>query len=191
MLDFLELDDGGLLHFQPNFLPAEVSDRCFEQLRDQVDWHQKPALFGHMQPRLSASFGDVGVTYRYSGTVNIALPWIAPLLEIKQRIESVFGSYNFCLLNRYRSGADSMGMHADDEPGMGNVIGSVSLGASRSFRIRHNRTKETRTFPAGNGTLIIMAGTMQQFCKHDVPKTKADVGERINLTFRQIAMETN
>ena len=82
-----------------------------------------------------------------------------------------------------------MGLHADDEPGMGNVIGSLSLGATRMFRIRHNKTKETRTFPVGNGTLIIMAGTMQQFWKHEVPKTAQDVGERINLTFRKIGDE--
>ena len=78
-----------------------------------------------------------------------------------------------------------MGMHADNEPGTGNVIGSLSLGATRTFRIRHNRTKETRTFQVGNGTLIIMAGTMQQFWKHEVPKAQENVGERINLTFRK------
>ncbi len=60
------------------------------------------------------------------------------------------------------------------------------LGATRTFRIRHNKTKETRTFAVAHGTLIIMAGTMQQFWKHEVPKTKEQVGERINLTFRQI-----
>jgi len=36
------------------------------------------------------------------------------------------------------------------------------------------------------GTLIIMDGTMQQFWKHEIPKTKEVIGERINLTFRQI-----
>ena len=79
-----------------------------------------------------------------------------------------------------------MGWHADDEPEMGSVIGSFSLGATRQFRIRHNVTRETMMFPVGNGTLIVMAGTMQQFWKHDVPKTKEIVGERINLTFRKI-----
>ena len=79
-----------------------------------------------------------------------------------------------------------MGMHSDNEPETGNVIGSLSLGTTRTFRIRHNATKETRTFPAGNGTLIIMAGTMQQFWKHEIPKTKQPVEERINLTYRQI-----
>ena len=140
-------------------------------MRDTAAWEQKKAAFGHLQPRLTASYGDEGVTYFYSGTVNKALPWTPTLLEIKRRIEAVRGRYNYCLLNRYRVGADSVGLHADDEPGMGDVIGSLSLGATRTFRIRHNTTKETRTFPVGHGTLIIMAGTMQQFWKHEVPKT--------------------
>ena len=79
-----------------------------------------------------------------------------------------------------------MGWHVDDEPEMGPVIGSLSLGATRKFRIRHNETRETRTFPVGHGTLIIMAGTMQNYWQHEVPKTKRLVGERINLTFRAI-----
>jgi alkylated DNA repair dioxygenase AlkB len=185
-MENMVLADGGLLLYDPAFLPPELADRYFGELRDQCDWEQKPALFGHMQPRLTASYGDAGVTYRYSGTVNVALPWTPALLEIKEKIESVQGEYNYCLLNRYRSGSDSMGWHADDEPEMGNVIGSLTLGATRTFRIRHNTTRETRTFPAGHGTLIIMAGTMQQFWKHDVPKTRQLVGERINLTFREI-----
>ena len=181
-----ELLDGGQLHYDDAFLPAELADRYFAELRDQCAWEQKPGIFGHMQPRLIASYGDVGVTYRYSGVDNVALPWTATLLEIKKKIEALQGEYNYCLLNRYRSGSDSMGWHADDEPEMGNVIGSLSLGATRKFRIRHNITRETQTFLAGNGTLIIMAGTMQQFWQHEVPKTKQNVGERINLTFRQI-----
>ena len=185
-MDTIELEDGGLLLYQEAFLPADLADRYFVELRDTAPWEQKQAAFGHLQPRLTGSYGDEGVTYVYSGTVNQAVPWTPTLLEIKQKIEAVQGQYNYCLLNRYRSGADSVGMHADDEPGMGNVIGSVSLGATRTFRIRHNRTRETRTFPLAHGTLIIMGGTMQQFWKHEVPKTKERVGERINLTFRSI-----
>lgn len=126
------------------------------------------------------------MTYRYSGTWNPGLAWTPTLLEIKKKVEAVEGSYNYSLLNRYRSGADSVGMHADDEPEEGNVIGSLSLGATRTFRIKHNKTKETCTFELGHGTLLIMAETMQQFWKHEVPKTTANVGERINLTFRWI-----
>ena len=182
----IELTDGGKLLFDDAFLPPDLADWAFVDLRDHGAWEQKPGVFGHMQPRLTASYGDEGVTYRYSGTVNVALPWTPTLLEIKQKIEAVQGRYNYCLLNRYRSGKDSMGMHADDEPELGNVIGSLSLGATRTFRIKHKKTKETMSFRVGHGTLIIMAGTMQQFWKHEIPKTKEPVGERINLTFRQI-----
>jgi alkylated DNA repair dioxygenase AlkB len=185
----IKLKDGGLLLYDEAFLTPELADRCFENLRDNCQWEQKPGIFGYMQPRLIASYGDEGITYKYSGVKNVALPWTPVLLEIKKKIEAVQGEYNFCLLNRYRSGSDSMGWHADDEPEMGNVIGSLSLGATRKFRIRHNVTRETKTFMAGHGTLIIMAGTMQQFWQHEVPKTKQVVGERINLTFRKIMKE--
>lgn len=185
-LQTIELTDGGILLYDESFLPSQLADRYFSELRDNCVWEQKPAIFGHMQPRLTASHGDEGVTYRYSGTVNVALPWTPILLEIKKKIEAVLGRYNYCLLNRYRSGQDSMGIHADDEPEMGNVIGSLSLGATRTFRIRHNKTKETMSFPTGHGTLMIMTGTMQQFWKHEIPKTKKAVGERVNLTYRQI-----
>lgn len=77
-------------------------------LLNQSAWEQKPGVFGHMQPRLTASYGDEDVTYRYSGTVNVALPWTPTLLEIKQKIEAVQGRHNYCLLNRYRSRQDSM-----------------------------------------------------------------------------------
>ena len=180
------LQDGGVLLYDDAFLPTDVADRYFYELRDRCAWEQKPGIFGHMQPRLIASYGDVGISYRYSGVDNLALPWSAVLLEIKERIEGVQGQFNYCLLNRYRTGSDSMGWHADDEPEMGKVIGSLSLGATRKFRIRHNISRETQTFLAGHGTLFIMAGTMQQFWQHEIPKTKQNVGERINLTFRKI-----
>jgi hypothetical protein len=161
-MEAIELKDGGLLVYDRSFFFADVADRYFEYLRDHCQWEQKPGIFGYMQPRLIASYGDSGITYKYSGVVNIALPWTPILLEIKKKIEAVQGEYNY-------------------------VIGSLSLGATRKFRIRHNVTRETKTFLAGNGTLIIMAGTMQQFWQHEVPKTKQNVGERINLTFRKIS----
>ena len=189
-METIELTNGGIILYDQAFLSANLADRYFATLRNECAWEQKPGIFGHMQPRLIASYGDQGIVYRYSGRDNVALAWTPTLLEIKARIEAVQGEYNYCLLNLYRNGQDSMGMHADDEPEMGNVIGSLSLGATRTFRIKHNKTKEKRDFEVGNGTLIIMAGTMQQFWKHEVPKTKEDVGERINLTYRKIVEPT-
>lgn len=185
-MDKIELRDGGVLLYHDAFLTPVVASRYFDRLAQECRWEQKPGIFGHMQPRLIASYGDENTTYKYSGVTNVALPWTTTLLDIKAKIESVQGEYNFCLLNRYRNGSDSMGWHADDEPEMSPVIGSLSLGETRKFRIRHNQTRETQTFEVANGTLIIMAGTMQQHWQHEVPKTKKRVGERINLTFRKI-----
>ena len=71
-METIELRDGGLLLYDEAFLPPDLADRYFVDLRDQCVWEQKPGVFGHMQPRFTASYGDEGVTYRYSGTENVA-----------------------------------------------------------------------------------------------------------------------
>ena len=82
-----------------------------------------------------------------------------------------------------------MGWHADDEPELGRnpAIASVSLGATRRFRLRHRRNAvEPVTLPLTDGSLLLMAGDLQHHWVHAVPKTATAVGERINLTFRSI-----
>ncbi len=102
-------------------------------------------------------------------------------------------SFNACLCNHYRDGRDSIGAHADDEPELGPMpqVASLSLGSPRLFVLRPN------TLSAGqkggkhslmlmNGSLLVMRGETQLRFKHEVPKSRADVGPRINLTFRQV-----
>lgn len=197
----LDLADGGFLVLIRDFLSPNDADDAFGSLRQELAWEQKPGLFGYPQPRLIASYGNPGVFYRYSKHEYHALDWTPCLLELKSLAESkclalaeempslaslASTSWNYCLANLYRSGTDSMGWHADNEPEMGNVIGSLSLGATRRFRIRHNSTKQSQTLLLSHGSLLVMAGTMQQHWQHEVPKTKRPVGERINLTFRTI-----
>ena len=62
-MDTIELADGGLLLYEEAFLPADLADRYFVELRDTAPWEQKKAAFGHLRPRLTASYGDKGVTY--------------------------------------------------------------------------------------------------------------------------------
>ena len=101
-MDTIELTDGGILLYDDVFLPPDVADRYFVELRDNSAWEQKPAAFGQLQPRLTASYGDEGVTYYYSGTENVALSWTATLLEIKRKIEDVQGQYNYWFIRRMR-----------------------------------------------------------------------------------------
>lgn len=135
----IELTDGGILLYDDAFLPADVADQYFAVLRDDCAWEQKPGVFGHMQPRLTASYGDEGVTYRYSGTVNVALPWTPTLLEIKTKVEAVEGRYNYCLLNRYRSGQDSMGKRRER--------GMVRIDRERVTDVWLGRLNPNRLFP--------------------------------------------
>ncbi|MFC3417483.1 alpha-ketoglutarate-dependent dioxygenase AlkB family protein [Algoriphagus hitonicola] len=183
----------GEVGFYDGFLAQEVADLFFKLLEDQVPWKQEPIwMFGKkvMQPRLTALFGDPGVTYSYSGIEMKALDWIEPLAEIRQRLKAHTSvDFTHVLLNYYRDGKDSMGWHRDNESSLGKnpCIASVSLGATRNFQIRHYESKSNKIdIPLNHGSLLIMAGESQHFWEHQIPKTKKELGPRINLTFRKL-----
>lgn len=114
----------------------------------------------------------------------------AELLAIKEKADAHCGTeFTTCLLNLYRNGQDSMGWHADDEPELGRdpVIASVSLGEERLFKLKHKQDKNQKfDITPAHGSLLVMRGRTQHFWKHQVPKTKKEKGQRINLTFRRI-----
>jgi alkylated DNA repair dioxygenase AlkB len=123
----------------------------------------------------------------YSGLRLEPAPWTPELCDLRHRLEVRLGRpFNSVLANLYRSGADSIGWHADDEPcfGLNPVIASISLGAARRFLLRHRQRGETREWELTPGSLLVMAGTTQRDWKHSVPKTSRPAGERINLTYR-------
>lgn len=182
----LRLEEGGLVWFLPNFLPPAEAEACFEHLLREVDWRQQPGLFGRPQPRLSAVCGDPGVTYTYSRRSYVAAGWLPQVAKLRGRIEALGGRFNYCLLNRYRSGRDGVGWHADDEPGLAPEIGSLSLGATRTFRLRHNRSRRVLSWELERGSLLLMGGTLQHHWQHTLVRTNHPVGERINLTFRHV-----
>jgi alkylated DNA repair dioxygenase AlkB len=188
MAETSALRDGGTLYYDAAFIPLAEADTLFETLCREVAWGQEVG-HGRPFPRLTAWCADDGVTYRYSGVTHVGSGWITPIADIKRRVESAAGApFNSALLNRYRSGHDSIGMHADDEPelGVNPVVASVSLGCVRTFVLRHKRSREKIALALAHGSLLVMAGTCQHHWLHGVPKTEAPVGERINLTFRRI-----
>ncbi len=192
MLAPIALSDAALA-FDPAFLPAAEADRAFAVLRDTLGWEQhRIRLFGRSveSPRLSCWIGDPDAHYRYSGSDFAPRPWMPCLLELRGRIEQASGThFNSVLANRYRDGRDSMGWHSDDEPELGRepIIASLSLGAPRRFRLRHRRDPALRwEIELPHGSLLLMQGPTQRNYRHDLPKTARPVGERINLTFRQV-----
>lgn len=163
-------------------------------LLDSTPWQQEHVtLFGkrHLQPRLEAWYGDPGACYTYSGIAHSPNAWNQALTALKKKIESLCGHrFNSVLLNLYRDGNDAMGLHADDEPELGErpVIASLSLGAERRMYFRHKRDKTAETFSIDlpSGSLLIMRGETQHHWKHGIRRTARACGPRINLTFRSI-----
>lgn len=159
-------------------------------LADTMPWRIETArLFGRdiPVPRMTAWFGVED--YTYSGIRHRAAPFPAIIQRLRERSESVSGaSYNSVLLNLYRNGGDSVGWHSDYEAGLGDypIIASLSLGATRRFQFRHRKTKETITLELKEGQWLVMAGETQHSWLHQVPKTTAAIGRRINLTFRRM-----
>jgi alkylated DNA repair dioxygenase AlkB len=182
-----ELKDGGVIRYAPGFLAAADADRYFEYLLTHVRWEARQGAFGRPMPRLTAWFADQGIDYRYSGVLHTGAGWDATVSEIRRRVEEVTGGrFNSVLLNRYRSGQDSVSWHADDEPELGEapLIASVSLGAPRKFALKHKDGSDRRDYVLAHGSLLVMGGTLQRHYLHALPKTSQSVGERINLTFR-------
>lgn len=178
--------------YQPAFLSPVEADSLLRQLWQDVAWRQDEiVLFGRRvrQPRLVGWCADPGVVYRYSGLRLEPAPWPEPLDRLRVRLDHALGAqFNSVLLNAYRDGADSMGWHADDEPELGTdpLIASVSLGASRRFRLRPRQGGPSSGIDLAHGSLLVMRDRSQADFRHAVPKTRRAVGLRINLTFREV-----
>lgn len=189
------LADGAVVDFDPEFLDKDYATQLLTHLKDNTSWEQKQYTNWktgkqYPQPRLTAWFAEPGMAYSYSGITQIVQDWTPELLELKAKIEVATGAtYNSVLLNYYRSGKDSVGLHADDEKELGTNanIASVSLGQTRTFKlVRNSNRSETESFPLSHGSLLVMSGATQQFWKHEVAKDGSQEA-RINLTFRSFS----
>ena len=184
------LGAGAWYSYEPGWMPSDEATALQRGLTESVQWeHRSIRMFGKEipQPRLVGWAGEL--PYRYSG--QTLEPREAPtvLAELLVRIcDEVGVSFNHVLLNRYRSGADHMGRHADDEPELGRepVIAALSLGATRRFRMEKKGKRVRRTQKLAHGSLLVMGGTMQHRWYHAVMKESGCERERINVTFRRL-----
>lgn len=177
--------------YYPAFLDTlSDSDVWLPALKETLPWApERVKMFGELRVlrREVVWYGLQPFRYRYSGLERVALPFTAELEAIRKRVSAQAGvEFNSVLGNRYFSGADAMGWHQDNEPGLvsGAPIASVSLGASRTFAFRHIASRETRKIQLDHGSLLVMGGLCQDRWQHALLKTARPSGERINLTFR-------
>ncbi|MFQ6537136.1 MULTISPECIES: alpha-ketoglutarate-dependent dioxygenase AlkB family protein [Aphanothece] len=215
----LRLERPGLvLRHWPAWL--DDADLWLERLLIEVPWKQEwIVLHGrrHPLPRLTAAMGDPGCHYSYSGVANPLEPWSSAVEELRRRVEALLyprdptqpsdaaPGFTNVLLNLYRDGHDHMGWHADAEPSLDPTapIASLSLGASRCFRLRPRTRPAPTPTPAptpnsdagplgalslelGRGDLLVMDPPSQRHWQHQLPPRRRIRDARINLTFRRV-----
>ena len=220
--DQLDLD---LLYFQP-FVPPIVERDLFEFLRKELFFYrvQYKIKRGSFEteihtPRFTTVFGvDTSAQFTDIGDLvdsqtNKLVPkdrWkcsprpLPQCLDHLRRLTEIFtgATYNFCLVNYYANGADSISYHSDDERFLGPdpAIASFSLGATRDFCMKHKpltpregqsppeqNLKPPLKLPLKSGDMVLMKGKTQSQWLHSIPKRKGkgSEGGRINITFRK------
>lgn len=179
------------------YLKGFLSEHEQQQILSEVNSYpfEKPiiTIYGkqHPIPRSQVWFADKGCEYQYSSLLISPQPWPSALTQLRQRLFDEFQiNANGVLVNRYENGLDSMGWHSDDEPEIAKSteIVSVSLGATRTFSLRHKERPVKQNFELERGDLLIMHKGMQTQWQHSVPKRLKVKGCRINLTFRQLVI---
>jgi len=170
-------------------LPAWMRALNFDQL-----WALRPTersqirLYGKTYdvPRRQRSYGR---DYTFAGTSHPAASMPPPLQAFMRWSGTLeLGTFDQLMVNWYADGNDCIAAHADDEPQLvvGAPIVTVSLGATRTFRVRDAATRKlVRDVPATHGKVLVMCGAFQQELKHEIPRTARVMAPRISLTFRQ------
>jgi len=173
-----ELGDGAWYDHGPGWLTLPVADELFETLLSTMPWKAHTRrMYDKVvdEPRLRASWK------RSSG--EPVLPIIGRMLEaLTVRYERPFATGG---LNLYRDGRDSVAWHRDRIPAevVDPVVGLVSLGHARPFRLRPYGGGRSRLLDLRHGDLLVTGGTLQRTWEHAVPKV-ASAGPRVSITFR-------
>ncbi|TDZ74356.1 DNA oxidative demethylase ALKBH2 [Colletotrichum trifolii] len=217
--------DQDLVYFEP-YVPSYLAKDVFDFLRAELPFYRveydinRGGIKTHIRtPRWTTVFGlDDTARFDDDGSVVDAKsgfkvedkryekypprPIPKCLDDLRRSTEAATDcKFNFCLVNYYASGTDSISFHSDDERFLGRdpAIASFSFGARRDFLMKHKPTPpdpgnpdkappKQLKLPLGSGDMILMRGRTQSNWLHSIPKRtgkNADDGGRINITFRR------
>lgn len=174
------LGDGAKVIYIPRYV--NLPDNLFNELKNSIPWDQyKYQVHGKevMSPRLMhiINYGDNQNEYIY----------LPELEKIKKRVERIIGrKFSYAVLNYYRDGKDYIGFHSDREVKTGQIVVSVTVGATRKFVLKHKFREDIKhVFLLEDGDVLILnEAAIKGVYKHSIPKM-ANVGSRINITFRE------
>ncbi|GAA6030639.1 hypothetical protein JCM8097_006251 [Rhodosporidiobolus ruineniae] len=198
--------------YVPDFVNEDTARGWYEEMLALPDWY-RPTLkvYGKevTQSRQIAAYAtSPSITIKYSGhPVNMQYDIPPPLRQIWDQVETKLGvQFNHVMANLYSDGQTYIGSHRDLKEN--RVIATVSLGAARTFNLKHDHPPSSpsspsssssstpdkllyaHSLPLASGSLLVMQGDTQKHWKHEIPKEwgrKGKVEEgRISLTFRQV-----
>ncbi|TPX47407.1 hypothetical protein SeLEV6574_g02681 [Synchytrium endobioticum] len=213
----------------PNFLPADVADRLLiAVLEEAKQWSQhkfvineKPVVSHHQSCLYVSSSESLATkTVIYGGetyTENKAM--LTEMEEIRVPIEDKVNERlierdrylgeipcrwraNALVANCYDNETQGVGFHADrlTQIGVMPTIASMTLGATRAFRLRRiinagNPMAQTIDLLLPHNSLLVMFPPCQELWKHSVPPQKSVIRHpisglaRINLTYRHYRLD--
>ena len=151
--------------------------------------------FGLKQNRLLWACGDPGTYHRFRSVAVEINKWTPEIKEVQSLLKSEFDIYtNFCLLNHYRNGKDSIAPHADGELFAKNKsVFTLSLGGTRKMKLVSSSTSDNTLpnieFLVENGDLFWMWGNIQDKWKHGIDVDLKATIPRHSLTFRSTKRE--
>lgn len=126
------------------------------------------------------------------------IPFTPTTIKIKENIEKLLKltdkqKFNHVLVQKYRSGADFIGEHADKTLDIGHdtFIVNYSMGSERVLTLRSKEKKSDGTFeiqyhPLPNDSIFVMDLSLNKKMKHSIHRQFHETGTRISLTFRRI-----
>lgn len=212
--EIMSPEPGVHLAYCRQWLAQTEADTLLQTFESQLPWEQPDIFIAGKRlpiPRLQCWYGDREAVLRYSGQTFQPQPWISELDALRARLHTTLPQadlqlrnrqFNSVLINLYRDGNDSVSWHADDEYELGPqpVIASLSLGETRTFQLKPKAVyRDSRPpgevgarrldIPLSHGDLLVMYGNCQARWQHCLPKSRRQLGPRINLTFRWIVPE--
>ena len=174
-----------------------VKDMNHRLLKSFLSSHECDALLSVLQPirdyksggRWRAAMADnADIALLGSKTKSVAREWDPLVRELRDHLQAFLGiELNFVLVNHYNSGKDYINFHSDNlRNSIHGTVVSLSLGDTRTFRVRHKLTGTETDVLLENGDLFVFEEEWNRTYWHAVPKEK-NKSYRCNLTFRCVS----
>jgi len=177
-------DAEGGIRYEPHVLDSVTAGHWLKHTLSDVAWSSQRRKMYEREisvPRLLAG-------YRL-GAAGLPKPIDDAFAFVRQFVGVPFNSVG---LNLYRNGCDSVALHNDKTERLvvGAPIAILSLGQTRRMLIREKSgRRRSVSLDVEAGSLLMMSHACQFTHDHGIPKEQDEIGPRVSLAFRYLALD--